>query len=506
MKPFAHLKIRLAAVLAMLAVLAAPLGLTVQANAFMYPAVDASSLCIQSYTQGNSNVPVYASQSLSGRIGAVYPSDRFTIVAASGQALKIQYPTAGGTKSGWIASSAVSNGNLNGSCSLAIQAGGAVPLYRRAEGSATIGSVSQNDVCYLCFAQENHFTGRVQLIVPVSGGWKLGWAAYADLDASEWRACGGGETIRSGQYRVFTAPGYVIDGNGPDDDVHVWENLSDVSAQVLNIQYCGGGVYSVEFGHKSGWCMDVCSASTQAANVHAWPSNGTDAQRWFIADLGQGRYAFFAKCGGLALDVDNFQTSSCGAEISTWRYHGQSFTLQRLDGGTVSCSGQDASAPDTSAASTLTEALFGVQTSQSFVTCPYDGYVNTSGRHEGVDLSYHTGAAVYSPVDATVIRKTNGYNGSGGLSTIALYVESANMTVIVLHTAPDAGLSVGSHVSRGEQIATQAWRGVSSASASHVHVEVRPGRVTSAAKSVGDPVLSNPDPTPFWQSQGLAVR
>ena len=65
---------------------------------------------------------------------------------------------------------------------------------------------------------------------------------------------------------------------------------------------------------------------------------------------------------------------------------------------------------------------------------------------------------------------------------------------------------MGDHVNRDDQIATESWRGVSSSSAAHTHVEVRPGRQERAAVSVGDPVLSNPNPTGFWDDHGYDVK
>jgi hypothetical protein len=35
---------------------------------------------------------------------------------------------------------------------------------------------------------------------------------------------------------------------------------------------------------------------------------------------------------------------------------------------------------------------------------------------------------------------------------------------------------------------------------------VRTGRQPWAAKSVGDPVLDDPDPTFFWTAQGYSIR
>ncbi|MET0492820.1 MAG: peptidase inhibitor family I36 protein [Actinoplanes sp.] len=140
------------------------------------------------------------------------------------------------------------------------------------------------------------------------------------------------------------------------------------------------------------------------------------------------------------------------------------------------------------------------------ITCGFDGYVNTPGRHEGIDIARSIGSPVRALVSGEVINVVNGSNGSGGLSTIAIYNASLNKTVIYLHSAPLGSVDVGDTISRDQQIATEAWRGVSSAGAAHTHVEMRLGRKELAAKSVNDPTLDNPNPTSFWQARGYNVR
>ncbi|BEL10455.1 hypothetical protein Q0Z83_086460 [Actinoplanes sichuanensis] len=148
----------------------------------------------------------------------------------------------------------------------------------------------------------------------------------------------------------------------------------------------------------------------------------------------------------------------------------------------------------------MSDALYKASGGQ--VTAAFDGYESTPGRHEGIDFARSIGSDVHALVSGTVIYVARGATGSGGLSTISVYNSSLNKTVIYLHTAPKAAVTVGDAISKGELIADESWRGVSSSSAAHTHVEVRNGRQTHAAVSVGDPVLDNPDPTAFWHSQG----
>ncbi|GAA1560191.1 hypothetical protein GCM10009678_48930 [Actinomadura kijaniata] len=140
------------------------------------------------------------------------------------------------------------------------------------------------------------------------------------------------------------------------------------------------------------------------------------------------------------------------------------------------------------------------------ITCGFDGYTTTPGRHEGIDIARGVGSDVRALTSGKLVSVVRGHTGRSGLSTIAVYNASLNKTVIYLHAAPRSSLRVGQTISRGQVIADESWHGVSSSSSAHTHVEMRLGRQTRAAKSVGDPHLDNPNPTQFWISQGYNVR
>ncbi|MGH3467120.1 MAG: peptidoglycan DD-metalloendopeptidase family protein, partial [Thermocrispum sp.] len=132
------------------------------------------------------------------------------------------------------------------------------------------------------------------------------------------------------------------------------------------------------------------------------------------------------------------------------------------------------------------------------ITSYFDGYLNTAGRHEGIDLARSSGSNVYSLLSGTVISKVEGSTNS--LSTISIYNAHLNRSIIYLHTDPL--VSVGRRISKGERIALEDNRAGGSP---HTHVEMRRGRQTHASKSVGDPVLDNPNPTAFWMARGYNI-
>ena len=146
------------------------------------------------------------------------------------------------------------------------------------------------------------------------------------------------------------------------------------------------------------------------------------------------------------------------------------------------------------------------QVSGGRVTCGFDGYISTPGRHEGIDIARRIGSPVYALVSGQITYVARGSRGSSGLSTIAIYNSSYDKTVIYLHSGPLSSVSARQNISKGQQIAVEDYRGISSSRSAHTHVEMRLGRQTHAAKSVGDPHLDNPDPTSFWHAAGYDER
>ena len=327
--------------LAALMLLGTVVTVTPEASAYMYPCSNPASMSIKTYPQdaNTRSIPAYGSSSLSGsKVGTVYGTDLITILGAEGDALRVSFPAGSRTKEGWIKASYVSPANLNGSHSLAMRAGGKIPVYRYETGSATIGSISRGDTVYLCYAGLDHESGRAQFIYPLSGGgWKMGWCSFADIGNNWFRACGGSQTINDGVYFVNVSSTHRMDGMGPNENVHVWEKLN-VDQQKVRITHQGGGIYHIQFLHN-GTYLDQQYATQDSSTLLAHPGNGGTNQDWYIADLGSGRYGFFNVCSGLGLDVYCYRTRSNDADILAYAYNGQAVTLEKLDGGSAARTG-----------------------------------------------------------------------------------------------------------------------------------------------------------------------
>lgn len=352
-------------------------GLAPQAEAYMWPCGNTASMSIKTYPLDENirSIPAYQTSSLSGaRVGTVYGTDLVTITAASGNAVKVRFETARGTKEGWIDAAYLSKGGLNTGYSLAMKAGAKVTVYRYETGSATIGSISKNDVVYLVYAGADHSNGRVQFIYPISGSnqWKMGWCSFSDVGGSNFRAVGGGHTINDGIYRIKVSGSHSLDGQGPDNNTHVWQNL-DVPQQKVRITHLGNGIYQLAF-LSNGYLLDQQYASMDPSTLIAHPDNGGDNQKWYIADLGSGRFGIFNKKSGLSLDVYCYRTTTNAADILAYWYNGQAVTLEKLDGGNIKTSGGAAQAePPASSVSSRQQSMANAALSMLGST-DYNGY------------------------------------------------------------------------------------------------------------------------------------
>lgn len=175
-----------------------------------------------------------------------------------------------------------------------------------------------------------------------------------------------------------------------------------------------------------------------------------------------------------------------GTQVSIVLENGNFYQISEPVSGYVSkqyitTSSTSSSSTPSNSATTMTNALYKINTNSSYITCGFDGYRSTSGRHEGIDFKRSLNANVYSLTDGVVTYVKYGSVGSKRLSTIAIYNSDKNITVIYLHSKP-VSLYVGQHINRGQLITNESWRGVSSQKSAHTHVELRPGKNTHAAK------------------------
>lgn len=98
------------------------------------------------------------------------------------------------------------------------------------------------------------------------------------------------------------------------------KNGSD--AQKFNVKYMGNGKYAIS-PKCSGLMMDVANGSKDVgANVQQYQDNGYDVQRWYIGDAGNGYYYVESCWNGLYLYASG-GIADAGTNIILWNHNGQ---------------------------------------------------------------------------------------------------------------------------------------------------------------------------------------
>ena len=242
------------------------------------------------------------------------------------------------------------------------------------------------------------------------------------------------------------------------------------------------GLYSLRFAANTDLCIAPSSVSGGQMKVQYY--DGSRNCMFEIYKVGS-TYCFRSAATGLMID-DYYCRTAVGTPIVAVPYNqcpAQQFYVTRV------------SVP-------MSTVLYKLGSPTSKLTCGFDGYKELREkygyRHEGIDFAYGSGKTVYSLTEGEVISVRKG--SSSSLSTVAIYYAAANKTVIYLHLAPT--VSVGTTVRQGTAIGTESSRG---SSAIHTHVEVRNGKVYSAAVS-SNRTLENSNPTSFWNSLGYLVK
>ena len=65
--------------------------------------------------------------------------------------------------------------------------------------------------------------------------------------------------------------------------------------------------------------MDVQYGENKiGTNIGQYDYNGSDAQKWFIVNSGNGNYYIISKCNGLVMDVQSANTKK-GTNIRCWQ-------------------------------------------------------------------------------------------------------------------------------------------------------------------------------------------
>ena len=129
---------------------------------------------IKTYAVSTGNdTPVYqTATSTNGRYGTIYATDLVTILGYSNNRFKVKYPLdSGGYKTGYVERTALTNGYPT-RVTQKFTAASNMTVYRRASGSAAIGTIYKKDLVYVIDTKGS----RAQVLYPLdAGGMKMGW-------------------------------------------------------------------------------------------------------------------------------------------------------------------------------------------------------------------------------------------------------------------------------------------------------------------------------------------
>ena len=432
------------------------------------------------------------------------------------------YPGAGGKRvSRWfrITDVCADAGYTNRSANVR----GKQTVYRTRSGGATLGSVSNNEGVIV--VADNGSRAQIVYRLDNGTGYKLGWVPSSSVQApatvqQSHNPEGNFEGVSSPAANQIRVEGWAVDRDNMAESlrIHVYvggpwnsgaescEIVANKSRPDVKNYFARQGVQAGEFyGFNN--LINVKRTGSQQIYVYAINVGGggnielghkmvniQSAQQSLVREQ-----AGYIKTGGANLYFRQTPNGTILGKLS----NGTSITVLqhpatngwskiRYNGkeGYIASQYISFEKPNIDVKQRLLNAVYG--RSGGRISCDFDGYVNTKGRHEGIDMVLANGATVYSVISGVVTKV-----GGDRLNTVAIYDTERNKTVVYLHMNPIASLRVGQAITKGTVIGQQGSKGASS---SHVHIEVRDGKRTAAAVSVNDSRLDNSNPYSYWNA------
>ena len=461
---------------------------------------------IAGYCLSDSSIPVYTTSALTTRGAATSKnggmssynayvsgkSDEIRIYQFTSSYCYIGYPTSSGAyKYGYVKTSDITS---LASTANAIISKAKITTYKKQNLDTSYGYIAKGDTIYLISKSSGN---NYQLIYNTGSNWKIGWvnsSGYASITGSTTNNTNA--TVTYTGYVNTSSANLILRQTPAASGKQIASMPKGSTLTVLDNKQQTSGFYHISYNGTNGYASSSYISFTKPA-TQTNSSTYTGYVNTSSANLilrqtpaASGKQIASMPKGSTLTVLDNKQQISGFYHVS---YNGTN--------GYASSSYISFTKP------TQTNLSYGLyKNSSAKITCGFDGYVNTKGKHEGIDISLGVGKPIYSLTDGVITNVVYGSRGSNGLSTIAVYVASQNKTVVYLHATPLSSLKIGQAISKGQQLGSQDWRGISSSSSSHTHVEVRTGKKTLAAKSVNDYTLDNSNPTSFWNSMGYTIK
>ncbi|MBR5021015.1 MAG: RICIN domain-containing protein [Oscillospiraceae bacterium] len=362
----------------------------------------------------------------------------------------ISYPVSSGRRTGFIPLSALT---ANSHAVKSTSSGKFYCSPRLGKAVSSSYYVAASDVVWLVAVNGS----QVQLLYPASSGYRLAWASKSDYEKYCGKISGGsGQLIPDGDYIIVSGlnGNKVVDVNGASNDncanVQLWTRNGS-GAQIFRLTYNPGGWYTI-INVQSGKALDVSNGTAKCGqNVWQYEVNGTNAQKWYLEDAGNGCY-YIRSALGYYLDVNGGNTAD-GTNIQIWT-------------------------GKTSAQIFKFEATF-----SPIWPCQNARYISTmyrywnsgnvknhgckSNMYNGFDISGSSGDTIYAIESGTVVDK--GYS-SGSFGNYVIIQHANGLRSLYAHMKYASCVNKGDTVSRGQTIGYMGTTGNSTGN--HLHFEV----------------------------------
>ncbi len=294
-----------------------------------------SSKPIACYTlKASGKVYAYSAANLRNKTGGYIDcaADECRILRISGNAVQVKYPVSNGTRTAWFPRSAFSGYNMANGAAQRWTQDRQVTTYRRADGRTSYGSISAGDTCYKLSESGNY----MQVVYPVSNGYKMGWIAKNSSGGSNGQSSQGSSSqpVPNGMYKVVSMIDrqYVWDIYDASTDnggnLQLWKD-NGTNAQKFTFTYNSDGYYTITNANSNKAVDCAGGESANGTNIQQYTPNNSNAQRWKLTGVGNGYYTFQCKGNGKMIDVSGGVASS-GKNIQLYQSNGskaQKFAL-----------------------------------------------------------------------------------------------------------------------------------------------------------------------------------
>ena len=331
------------------------------------------------------NTPVFTSDSLNKRgtsspykeyNATIYASDEIYVYSMNSTWAYISYPVSSGRNYGYIATSSITQNNYS---QAVVTSSGKFTTYKRANANALAGYVAKGDKVYTIASSGNW----KQIIYESGSNWRMAWCS--DSDYSRYVSASSSTSsntngVFSGKFVITTALSSALavdihnNENRDGANVQVYQKSDGNLAQIYTIEFVGNGYYRI-IHTASGKVLDVAGGvAANAINVQLYTWNKTAAQLWTFVDAGNGYYYIKNKLG-YYLDL-SYAIPQNNQNIWVHEFNGSSAQKWKL-----TPVQQNTNSTTTTNGTAMSFALY---KSSGRLTCGFDGYKSTSGRHEGL--------------------------------------------------------------------------------------------------------------------------